>query len=323
MKQNRQKVEMALKGASIPKLQIEEMDETKSWDKFINRFEIASISMKFDEIEQKADESADEKRAREEHANRMQHKKGAAMLNAIGEEGMDIFDTFNIKVKDINFELVKQRFDAYFAARENQIILRHRFLGTQQEKGESMTSFVLKVGRRADQCRLENLRDALVVQVAIMGMTDDKLRNQLLVIPDLDLTKLNANVAAYDSAKKTGEEISLKARKEVEVGRVQAHSQRKGEKRGERNTDNQQKSEFTCYNCSGKGHMARECTEPVKCKICHKDGHKADKCPTQITCFKCEEKGHYASSCNSEKRQTVPKTARRVQEGTLEAEETL
>ena len=87
------------------------------WLKFINRFKIATIAIDFghkvniEDVEQKAAET--------------EKRKGTALLNAIGENGMEIFKWFGIKLENIRNERLVTRFEEYLRGKENKTILRH------------------------------------------------------------------------------------------------------------------------------------------------------------------------------------------------------
>ena len=88
---------MGPKSISVPKLEIMVHNETESWRKFLRRFEIATVSRSFAEEPIPADTT--------EKQRVIQNRKGAALLENIGEEGMDIFETFEIEVSDINYDV--------------------------------------------------------------------------------------------------------------------------------------------------------------------------------------------------------------------------
>ena len=139
---------MASRVVNVPRLVVDEDNELGSWNKFLSRFEIAVINVDFmDKLPKEASEEA----IREAVA-REDHRKGAALLNAIGEEGMAIFDTFEIPVHNIGYKDLLKRFEQHFGRRENVIILRHRFLGSKQSEGESISNFIRRVSVAAGAC---------------------------------------------------------------------------------------------------------------------------------------------------------------------------
>ena len=84
---------MASRVVSVPRLVVDADNELGSWNKFLSRFEIAVINVDFMD---KLPKDASEEAVREAVA-REDHRKGAALLNAMGEEGMSIFDTFTFR----------------------------------------------------------------------------------------------------------------------------------------------------------------------------------------------------------------------------------
>ena len=57
---------------------------------------------------------------------------------------------------------------------------------------------------------------------------------------------------------------------------------------------------FTCFNCNGTGHLARNCDQRRKttptCGTCGKSGHLTSKC-TKTRCHACDKTGHIARFC--------------------------
>ena len=286
---------MASRVVSVPRLVVEEDNELGSWNKFLSRFEIAVINVDFMD---KLPNDANEEAVREAVA-REDHRKGAALLNAIGEEGMSIFDTFDIPVHNIGFKDLVKRFEQHFGRRKNLIILRHRFLGSKQSEGESMSSFIRRVSVAAGACRLEGLMEDMIVQVVIMGMESVKLRGELLVTADLNLSKLKEICSRFECADRT--EGVLRGR-DLEVEKVRAEG---GAGKASR------VAQGKCYNCGEEGHFAKGCRKggrkTIVCYKCRKEGHISRFCPEksetkkEITCFACGKTGHIASQCPDRK----------------------
>ena len=94
---------------NIPELKIQPQNKMDSWLKFINRFKIATIATDFGNkinIEDEVQKAAETEK-----------RKGAALLNAIGKDRMEIFEGFGIEVKDIRYERAVTRFEEYFIGR--------------------------------------------------------------------------------------------------------------------------------------------------------------------------------------------------------------
>jgi hypothetical protein len=113
-------------------LKVQRDNELESWGEFMTRFGVATIGMAFkDKLKQgdTTDQSEEE-----------QKNKGGSLLNAMGEEGMQLFLAFDIKVEEIKYDDLVAKFEAHFTGRENKIILRHRFLSCKQEEDERIVA---------------------------------------------------------------------------------------------------------------------------------------------------------------------------------------
>ena len=90
----------------IEELKIEVDNEVGSWRTFLRNFELAAITTDFRDKHAVGDDGEKEAVA--------QHRKAAILLQAIGKQGMRIFNSFGIDLKDIRYEAVKTKFDQYF-----------------------------------------------------------------------------------------------------------------------------------------------------------------------------------------------------------------
>lgn len=71
--------------------------------------------------------------------------------------------------------------------RKNTTILRHKFFTYRQEEGQKFGDFVTHLKTLSQDCDFLTLRDSLVKDMIICGVTDNKLRERFLREADLDL----------------------------------------------------------------------------------------------------------------------------------------
>ena len=108
---------------NIPELKIQPQNEINNWLKFINRFKIATIATDFGHRVNIEDEI--------QKAAETEKRKGAALLNAIGEDRMEISERFGIEAEDIDYERLVTRLEEYFKGRENKTISRQRLFSSR------------------------------------------------------------------------------------------------------------------------------------------------------------------------------------------------
>ena len=61
------------------------------------------------------------------------------LLNLIGEEGVDIFNTFNVDIAATTLKDVLELFDGYCNPRKNEVFERYTFRSRNQGESEAWT----------------------------------------------------------------------------------------------------------------------------------------------------------------------------------------
>ena len=81
-----------------------------------------------------------------------------------------------------------------------------------QEARETLDKFITDVKILAATCNLEQLKESLIRDRIICGMTDSKLRQDLLKIPELSLDKCIENCRAAELSKERSKEVDRRQR---------------------------------------------------------------------------------------------------------------
>ena len=90
----------------------------EDWEDFKERFQISVACVKI---------GAEEATEPGDKAVLVDHRKGCMLLDCIGEEGFKIFKTWGIKVDDIRYSDLLQRFDTHFGGVGYSVMSMHRF----------------------------------------------------------------------------------------------------------------------------------------------------------------------------------------------------
>ena len=259
----------------IAELKVEKHNEVESWKRFKNRFEIAALTVDFGA---KVVEDDAEKKAAE-----ISKRKAATLVCNLGETGMAIFETFNIKVEELRYDDIVTKFENYFEGRENKTMLRHRFLNSKQQPGEELTTFIQRISALATSSKLGDLEDDLIVHVIINGVSDEKLKSAILQMEVLNLEKAKEKCTQFETAERTMG--TLRGNEEEEVGAVGGVpiQSPKCHACGQQGHFANRCPNVTCYECGAKGHISRDC---------HQGQQKGD-----IVCYSCGGTGHISRHC--------------------------
>ena len=204
--------------------------------------------------------------------------KCAMLLHSIGIEAMRIFN--GLKFSDgedrNNMADVIKKFDQHFLGQTQEFFERFQFNRRNQESGESIDEYVSVLRNMAKTCGFcDCMRELLIMDRILLGILDDKTREELLSTHDLTLVKALEICRAREAAT-----IHMKALKNEEINKVKGtQKQKKPMKPRDRTKGKQHQTETTratikkCYFCK-QVHAMRKESCPAWGKVCTSCGEK-------------------------------------------------
>ena len=204
--------------------------------------------------------------------------KCAMLLHSIGIEAMRIFN--GLKFSDgedrNNMADVIKKFDQHFLGQTQEFFERFQFNRRNQESGESIDEYVSVLRNMAKTCGFcDCMRELLIMDRILLGILDDKTREELLSTHDLTLGKALEICRAREAAT-----IHMKALKNEEINKVKGtQKQKKPMKPRDRTKGKQHQTETTratikkCYFCK-QVHAMRKESCPAWGKVCTSCGEK-------------------------------------------------
>lgn len=243
-------------------LQISKGNPSQNWKRFKqkwNNYELAiGISTKDDKI------------------------RVATLLTVIGDEALDVYNAFtwDDETHKVKIDKVLEQFVKFCEPRKNTIYERYRFFSRNQESGESIDKYVTVLRNMADNCEFEGLKESLIRDRIVYGVTDTHVKERLLRVPDLTLKKaLEISRAA---------EATQTQLKQMDNHEVNALTRRKG---------SHSSKPVETKSVSGSDMQ-------IDCKFCGRK-HAKDKmkCPAYgQQCKKCGNRNHFAVKCKTTKK---------------------
>ncbi|UYV70251.1 K02A2.6-like, partial [Cordylochernes scorpioides] len=207
-----------------------------------------------------------------EKATKPDKLKVAILLNFIGEEALEVFNTFHLKEDEAeNFDLVINKFDDFCEPKKNVIFERFKFFSATQKDGESIDSFITELKGLSTSCEFESQKDSLIRDRIVYGIQDKALQECLLREPNLTLLKA-IEMCKTDEISKQQIKIMQNNQNICQI--------RKYEKKHSPKQNQESEKEFKCQRC-GKSHRAKNCPAWGK------------------RCSKCKKMNHFAAFCKS------------------------
>ncbi|XP_044757726.1 uncharacterized protein LOC123315889 [Coccinella septempunctata] len=114
--------------------------------------------------------------------------KVAILLNLIGDEGVEIYNTFKLQIEKTTLKGVMDNFEKHCQPKKNVVYERYKFLSCNQKEGQSMGSFITELKTMVKNCEYES-EEEMVRDKIVMGIRDNGVRERLLQTEVLSLRK--------------------------------------------------------------------------------------------------------------------------------------
>lgn len=232
----------------------------------------------------------------------------ALLLHCMGEQCLDIYNTFVLEDAQRNYDAVIKKFDEYFIPTKNESFYSHLFFTRNQRSDESFDAYLTELRKLSNDCNFKDLQDRLIRDRIVAGISDKVLKNRLLRECDLDLSKTIKICKAAELAEaqikkfEANTEVSVVHKKLISPNNNKTRNSKQDGSRSSGRSSNQQRppasnsdSAPTPANSASGGRNP--------CKRCGYI-HKWKNCPAfGKTCAACGKQNHFAKMCS--KRQGI------------------
>lgn len=218
--------------------------------------------------------------------------KVAILLHVLGEEALEKFNTFDLNnVDKAKYASVIAAFENFCVPKSNQTVDRYLFFTRVQKDYECFDDFLVDLKKLSSTCGFENLRDSLIRDRIICGISNTSLKDRLLREGDLTLEKCVDICKVAELAEAQIKTIGDNCAVQSICNNGKQGATRFSRPNYQRDTTEDSK-------------MVNE-TRPTGSdwvKSCRRCGstHQVRQCPAfNLQCTTCKKKGHYAKMCRS------------------------
>jgi transposase InsO family protein len=206
----------------------------------------------------------------------------STLIYVMGPESEEIINSLKFTDEELNcYDSVITKLNAHFIPKRNLIYERAKFNLRVQQPDETVDSFVTALHTLANNCEYKSLREELIRDRLVVGLTDKNLSEKLQLDSDLTLQSAVLRSRQSESVKKQQSVVHQLVDNSVNVDRISKINIRSKSK-DDNSSSNSNFKTGSCFRCGRgfeKGHMRQ--------------------CPAlNAHCNFCKIKGHFASVCN-------------------------
>lgn len=222
-------------------------------------------------------------------------KRIGILMTALGDSGLDIFNSFTDIDTDSTYDDVIEAFDNYCNPRKNTVYERYVFSQIVQAD-KSVDMFIVELKSQARKCEFaEQEFDNLIRDRIVVGVRNPDVRKELLKDPDLTLVTATSVAKIWERSEAEAKEISrgvAETSKSFEVHRVQQTSRQSPATRSVA-----ERERFEKPRSATAAQTASPAADRTRCNGCGYE-HRGDTCPAQgQECNFCHKLNHFASVC--------------------------
>ena len=100
----------------------------------------------------------------------------------MGDEALDVYNAYTWVSEDdkVKMDKVLEKFYNFCEPRKNMIYKRYLFFSRGQGNGECIDKYATVLRNMADNCKFKEMRDSLIHDRIVFGVTDNHVRERLL-----------------------------------------------------------------------------------------------------------------------------------------------
>lgn len=225
-----------------------------------------------------------------EYTEKAEKLQCSLLLHCIGEDAVEVFNTFTFgeDEKDKINPLLK-KFEDFCNPIKNQTYERYKFHTYFQTEGETIDHYATELKNKAKTCEFGQLCDSFIRDRIVCGIINDQVRERLLRIPDLTLTKSIDICRASEVSKQQLKSITEDDKSVHAFRRDTQHKQSKFKGKSQQKEyrkDLPKQQKYHCQKC-GLEHFPKSC--PAFGKLCNQ----------------CKKPNHFRKMCKSRRIHTV------------------
>lgn len=202
-------------------------------------------------------------------------------LHVIGEDALDIYNSFQIAAADLKLPALLKKFEEYFVPTKNITFERYKFFSCDQKPGNAFDLYLAELYTLSKTCDFGALRDSLIKDRIVCGIKDNGLRERLLREKDLTLDKAVDLCRASQCSREQVKELA-----KTEMAAVHAVRTKEQHKKRQNKQNKDKMENGSCQKCGGS-HAPRAC--PAYGKLCNN----------------CGKRNHYAKCCTADTKKKV------------------
>ncbi len=133
----------------------------------------------------------------------------STLLSVIGQDALDTFNTFQFAEGDEKkFDEGVKQSENYCKSKKNTTYERYIFNCHVQKEGESLDTFVTALRTLAESCEFGDLRESIILDQIIIGITDKNMKQALLKSENLTLNRALTQIRVSAATNNQVEQMS-------------------------------------------------------------------------------------------------------------------